>query len=383
MQIAKNKHWWRGIARWPLTLVPLLALGVAACAQSQTGPTASHQLAIKALPSQPLTFYEGEATLEPFTPFLAQLGPNNSILTFGFAQNEGAFYITTYNSANWQETAISNGFGPTDPQWACDQSPENSTTFSRDVTMMVRACADGSLTVFNLPGAVALFHITGSPDDVSLAARSPVAVFAPDGKTLAVTDDGPGGPGQDITLLGTAKWQSIRTISLNTPLLSRPAWSPDGTAIAVVDLAGKLHIINAASGQDVATASLPQFALGSAATDPAGPAPQWSPDGTALYVTTPGTKGTVMSVWTFHSGTLAAGAVATLVDTPNAAEPQLSPDGTYLFVHTATNHGQIFTTTDLKQIGDFALPGTLTIWAAAQRLASFTLQATVVPLQVG
>ena len=383
MKDVKRGGHFRLNVRWQQVLIPLVLLTLAACSQGTSHPTASHALAVHALPAVPLTFYEGADDLEPFTPFLAQAGPNGTMLTFGYAEREGAYYIATYSTAKWAETNISNGFGPTDPQWACDQSPDISTTFTPDVSLMARTCGDGSMTIFTLPNALSVYHITGSPDDVSLAARSPVAEFSPDNKTLALTDDGPGGPGQSIMLLTTNQWQTVRTITLAASLLSRPAWSPDSTRIAEVDLAGKLHILDAASGQDVASATLPQFIEANAASDPAGPAPQWSPDGTTLTVTTPATTGTVLSTWAVHGSTLTLNATATLAYTPDAANPQLSPDGMHLFVHTATNHGQIFTLPDLKQVGDFALPGSLTVWSDAQHLDSFTLQATVVVLQVG
>src|SRR5579883_1659428 len=165
------------------------------------GSMQQQTLHIQRLAAQPITFYEGDEEIEPFTPFMAVLGPQGRVLTFGFAANEGAYYITIYDAATWQERGISNGFQPTDPQWECDQTPETSTFFSADATKVARACADGSVTVFSLPNAVPVFHQPGANNgDIALAARAPIAAFSPDGRTLALTDDGPSGPGEHITL---------------------------------------------------------------------------------------------------------------------------------------------------------------------------------------
>ncbi len=376
--------------RWWLAL-PLFALGLAACASNTTSssttqstPTPSHQLAVKAVGTHALTFYEGDEDSEPFTPFLVNPGPDHTILAFGFSQDEGAFYIAAYNTTTWDEESISNGFGPTDPQWSCDQSPELSTSFDSAATLMARTCADGSMTVFALPDALALYHQGGSTGDVALASRSPVAVFAPNGATLALTDDGPSGPGQHIALLAVPTWQTLRSLTLANPLLSRPAWSPDGSLLAVTTLDGTLHILQTATGQDIADAALPHFALNSAASDPAGPAPQWSPDGTLLYVTTPTQNNqTIVSAWHWHNDALTAGATATIAFTPNQANPQLAPDGSYLLLHTSLKHGQLFTAPALQQVSDFALPGPLTAWADAQDVIGFTLNATAVVYKIG
>jgi hypothetical protein len=261
------------------TFGAIFLLLLAACGGANAGSMPQQSIHIQQFSAQPITFYEGDEEIEPFTPFMAQRGPQGRVLTFGFAANEGAYYITTYDAGTWQERGISNGFQPTDPQWECDQTPETSTFFSADATRVVRACADGSATVFALPDAVPLYHHAGTTSDVALAARAPIAAFAPDGHTLALSDDGPSGAGQKFTLLDTAAWQARRTLTIPGGILSRPAWSPDGTRLALVTLDGTLGIWNAATGAEVAHVALPQFAIGNAASDPDGPAPQWSVDG--------------------------------------------------------------------------------------------------------
>jgi len=141
---------------------------------------------------------------------------------------------------------------------------------------------------------------------------------------------------------------------------------------------------NVPSLQETATAQAPQFAIGSAASDSAGPAPLWSADGTHLYMATPAASGTLLSAWAVSGSTLTRLATTILAVPPTTIAPQLSPDGSMLFVHNAVDHGQIFTTSDLKQIADFALPGNLAVWGPNKRYIDvFTLQSTVVPLQVG
>lgn len=374
----------RGLGRrvcW--TMLVLLTGMLAACGAAGARTATPALLAVHAAPPQPLTFYEGDENIEPFTPFLAQRGPNGVVLTLGFAEREGAFYNTTYDAATWQERAISNGLQPSDPQWDCDQSPDISTTFTADLTRLARTCADGSLTVFTLPDAVPLYHQAGVSGDLALAERAPAAIFAPDGRTLALTNDGPAGPGQTITLLDTRTWQPRQSITVAAGLLSRPAWSPDGTQIAEVALDGTLHVWNAATGASLAGALLPQFAVANAASDPAGPAPQWSPDSTTLYVTAPTAHGSSISVWTLHGTALTLGAITTVAVPPNTVNGQLAPDGSYLFIHTASTHGQLLAVSDLHTVADFALPGPLAIWSDARHIAAFTLQASVVVLSFG
>ena len=379
-----NRHHTTGFYRRLLACGSMLCLLLcAACAGGTTGASIAHTLTVTPQVAQPITFYEGDENIEPFTPFLVQNGPNNSIMAFGFSQNEGAYYIATYDAATWHEQAISNGFQPSDPHWDCDQSPENST-ISPDGTLVARPCADGSITVFAQLDAITVFHQTGNFANATLSARAPVAAFAPDSRTLALTDDGPGGPGQSITLLDTHTWQTRGAITVTAGILSRPGWSADGTRIAAVSLDGALHIWNAQTGAEEVTASIPQFAEGTAPSDPDGPAPQWSPDGSALLVTTPATVtgGTLLTMWSVQGTTLIPHASATVAYGPDPTNPQLAPDGQHVFIHTATQHGQIFTS-DLKQVSDFALPGDLTLWLDTHHLAVFTLSATVVPLRLG
>jgi WD40 repeat protein len=366
-----------------IALAALLSV-LAACGAARGNGTPPALLAVHAAPPQPLTFYEGDENIEPFTPFLALRGPQGSVLALGFAEREGAYYITTYDAVTWQERGISNGFQPSDPQWDCDQAPDISTTFSTDLTRLARTCADGSMTIFALPEAVPLYHQAGASGDVALADRAPAAVFAPDGRTLAVTDDGPSGPGTTITLLDTQTWQARQRISIAAGLLSRPSWSPDGTRLAEVALDGTLHIWNAATGAQVAaSAPVPQFAVADAASDPAGPAPLWSPDGATLFVAAPTAYGATISRWTLHGAILTPGATVTVAVPPTTVAPQLAPDGSYLFIHTAPTHGQLLATSDLHAAADFALPGPLAIWSDARHIAAFTLQATVVVLSFG
>jgi hypothetical protein len=100
-------------------------------------------------------------------------------------------------------------------------------------------------------------------------------------------------------------------------------------------------------------------------------------------VTTPGDAGTLLTAWTVQGSTLIPHASASVATAPDAANPQLSPDGLHIFLHTTAQHGQIFRASDLRQVSDFALAGNLTLWLDASHLAVFTLQATVVPMQIG
>lgn len=375
------RYCWRGVV--PTTILAL-ALIVGACS-SATGASPSHQLAVTNTTPHPLVFYEGDDDLEPFTPFYVHAGPNGSVMTFGFAENEGAYYITTYDANTWQETGISNGFAPGDPLWACDQAADTSTTFSPDATMMARACLDGSFTVFSLPNALTLYHQPSTQQNTALTDRAPVIVFSPNSSLVAATNDGPAGPGQTITLLDTHAWQAQGKLTLSDGLLSRPAWSPDGAHLAAVDLGGVIHIWDSQTRQETVKATLPQFAVGTAVADRDGPPPQWSPDGTRLIVTTPAKDGATISAWSLTAGaTLTQQAVTSLGITPAQLNPQISPDGSLLFAYTAAKHGQLFTTADLRQRGDFALPSDLTIWGTdVHHLDAFTLDASVIPLQIG
>lgn len=185
---------WRRCQRDVLGLLGLVMVVILSACSSATGAQPSHQLAVTSTAAHPLVFYEGDDDLEPFTPFYAQQEPDGSVMTFGFAQNEGAYYITTYMANTWQETGISNGFAPGDPLWACDQSEGTSTSFSADATMMARACQDGSFTIFSLPNALVLYHQPGTQQNTALTDRAPVIAFAPQSNLLAVTDDGPLAP---------------------------------------------------------------------------------------------------------------------------------------------------------------------------------------------
>jgi WD40 repeat protein len=360
----------------------LIATLLSACSAAARQP--SHQLSVSPTTPHPLTFYEGDDDIEPFTPLYAQRGPGNTVLTIGFADREGAYYIPTYDANSWQEVSLSNGFAANDPLWDCDDAPETSVVFSPDARMMARSCADGSFTIFSLPDALTLDHQSGASAALTLTDRAPSIAFAPTNTLVAATDDGPGGAGHTITLLDTHTWQTRGTITVDAGLLSRPAWSPDGTTIAAVDLSGVIHVWNAQSHQDVVTAPVPQFAGGPAASDIAGPAPLWSADGASLYVTTPTASGTLLSAWTLNGSTLTRKATTGLAVATATSAPQLSPDGTMIFVHTAVDHGQIFTAPDLRQVADFALPGSLAVWGSDKRhIDVFTLQATAIPLQVG
>lgn len=372
----------------PVAALLALAALLAACASGSTsaapsGPPPNHTLAVTAGAPHPLTFYEGQEDIEPFTPFFAAPA-GTSVLTMGFAANEGAYYLTTYD-AGWNVTAVSNGFTPNDPHWDCDTAPGSAIAVAANRTLMARPCADGSVTVYALPDALDVYHISGAPGVIPIGAREPVAAFAPNGSLLALTNDGPGGPGTSITLLATTTWQTVGTIAVTAGLLSRPAWSPDGTRLAAVDLNGVTHLWSAATQQEIATGPAPaDFALGSADMDPAGPAPQWSPDGAHLYVATPHAGGTTLTAWSVSGGgALGAGASASIALPPNQANPRLSPDGARLLVNSALAHGQIYTAPGLQQVGDFPLPGDLAIWAGAAQIDVFTLQATVITLSVG
>ncbi len=375
-----QRPWVQRLMAWGC--VALLA-GLAACASSGGGGTVANTLRVTPQASHALTFYEGEDDTppEPFTPFLVANGPDASVISFGFSQLEGAYYLARYDAA-WGERDISNGFQPSDPKWDCDQSPETSV-LSPDATFVARPCADGSLNVFAASTAIVVFHRGGTPGGIALSARVPVAAFAPDSHTVALTNDGPSGPGQTITLYDTRTWVKGRTITLTVGLLSRPGWSADGTRLAAVALDGTLHIWDVATGGEVTTTSVPRFAIGGAASDPAGPAPLWSPDGAMLWATAPGGAGTLLTSWAVMGSTLVPHASATLAVPPSSANPQLAPDGQHLFVHTAALHGQIFSASDLRQMSDFALAGSLVLWTDASHLAVFTLQATVVPLKIG
>lgn len=374
-----NGSWFKRIAG--VALMALTSVS-SACISSANG-AASNQIAITAHVPQSLYFYEGSDDNEPFTPFLATLGPAGIVATVGFATNEGAYYVTTYDTTTWRERANSNGLQPSDPQWDCDQAPDRSTAFAPNLLHLVRSCADGSLTVFALPDAVAVYHQPADADAVTLSARVPVAVFSPDSQTLALTDDGPQGLGQTITLRDTHAWQTVRSFTVAAGLLSRPAWSPDGTRLALVALDGTLQIWDATTGMELTHATLPDFALGSAASDPAGPAPLWSADDTTLYVTAPSHTGSSLSAWSLHGGTLTAGMSIVLSMPPNAAAPQLSPDGAYLFLHTSATQGQLLGTVDLHPVATFALPGALAIWTGPRDIAAFTTHDTVIDLHLG
>lgn len=378
-----RQHWrfarqWQG---WLLRLGCLIGVIMTACTSAAT----TTGTAITFLPPQPLTFYEGEDDIEPFTPFLAAPGSPGTVMTFGFAEREGAYYVTTYNAQTWAETGISNGFAPTDPLWDCDATPETGTTFAAAEHLVARTCVDGSVTVFSLPDALPLWHVPGSPGNGALTARIPAIAFAPRGNLLAFTNDGPRGPGDTITLMDTQTWQAHSVISVSAGLLSRPAWSPDGQRLAAVDLEGTLHIWDATTGAASAQALIPNVQAASAAADPAVPAPRWSPDSQHLYVTLPTKGGTHLSAWSLpNATTLRAGPTFAIPYPAEQVNPQLSPSGTVIFVHSGNQRGQLLRAADLTPIAAVALPGNLVVWGPDdQHLDVFTLQATVVVVQIG
>jgi WD40 repeat protein len=360
-----------------------LALWLMACAPTSAS-VASHALTVTAAPPIPLTFYEGEDDTEPFTPFLVAAGQQGNVMTFGYADREGAYYIATYASANtWDEVSISNGFAPSDPLWDCDAADSTSTTIAATGTLMARSCADGSVTAFALPNALAIYHQNSTSSGVGLSSRAPVTAFSPDGTKMALTDDGPGGAGHTITVLGTTTWQTLHTITVSAGLLSRPSWSANGAFVAAVDLDGMLRVWSASTGSQVAAATLPAFSSGTAANDIAGPAPLWSGDDNRLYAFTPTAGGTEASAWSFNGSALAAQAHTHVAYTLNETTPQLSPDGAHLFMQTSFEHAQIFQASSLAQVGDFPLAGNLAVWTDAQHLAIFTTNASVVVMQIG
>jgi WD40 repeat protein len=375
--------WARWRQRWVACGGVALLVCLAACAGTSGGSTAAHTLPVTPQPAIALTFYENEAGEGPeaFTPFLVSNGPAHSVVSFGFSQQEGAYYIASYD-ADWHERDISNGFQPSDPKWDCDDA-YNTSVIAPDVTLVARPCVDGSISFFAETTATVLFRLPGTPGVVSLSARIPSAAFAPVGHVVAITNDGPAGPGQSITLYDTQTWMQGLTLDAAAGLLSQPSWSADGTKLAAVTLDGTLHIWDASSGAEVAHVTIPQFTQGSAASDPAGPAPQWSPDGTSLLVTTPAATGTALTMWAVQGTTLVPHASATIAAMPNTVNPQMSPDGQHIFVHTTALHGQIFTASDLRQVSDFGLVGNLVLWTDARHLAVFTTQASVVPMKVG
>lgn len=377
---------------WGVVLVTTLAV-LAGCgnggASSAAPPPVSHAVAVAPAPAKPLTFYEGEEDIEPFTPFAITRTLMGQVLAFGYATMEGANYVATFDATNWQVQSVSNGFLPNDPAWDCDSSPELGTSFAPDGSMVARACVDGSVTVFSLPYALILMHQDGIPATVPVAARIPQAIFSPTSHLLALTNDGPGGPGQKIVILNTTTWQQTGSIAVSAGLLTSPSWSPDEKRLAAVDLNGALHVWDAASGQEVASGEVTPFTLITADKDPSGPAPQWSPDGSTIVTATPTqhgmvltNPGTLLTAW--DAATLHAKATASIAQTPNVVAPQIAPDGSLVLVHIATDHGQIFATPDMKQVGDFALPGTLTQWGSdAHHIQVFTAHATEVTLTIG
>ena len=372
----------------PPTCVALLSL-LSACSGASNADVAAapaHTLSVTATAPHPLTFYESQDEIEPFSPFIAQSSLNGTLNAIGFAQREGAFYMMTYAAKTLEPVGVSNGIAADDPLWNCDVAPDTEVTLAPDAKLVARSCASGGVTIFSLPNTLTVFHQTGVVGAVTLTARVPVVAFAPTGDVLALTDDGPNGPGQAITLLDTQTWQPRGKITVTNGLLSRPSWSPDGTRLAALDTSGTLHIWDAASATEVATATMPQFTIGATASDPASPAPQWSADGSHLLVTSAAKTNTILSVWSVAGGdfALSAGATATLAIVPDKAIPQLAPDGSSVFVHTAIGHGQIFSMPNLTQVADFTLPGTMTIWAGdSKHLESFTNQPAIVTLNVG
>ncbi len=294
--------------QWPaIALVVTSVLLAAACdspGAATGGATPSHALAVTVGAPQPLTFYEGEDDTEPLTPFYVSRGSNGTANAIGYVPNEGGYYLDVYDATSWQEKFIANGFEPSDPLWDCDQSFSNEIAMNGDSSLLARSCDDGSLTVYTLPISVPVFHTVISSSNTVVAARAPVVAFAPSPRNLvAITDDGPGGPGTRIQLLSSSSWQAQATIPVSAGLLSQPSWSPDGSRIAAVDLAGMLHIWSATNGNEIAGALLPHFAAGYAGTDPSGPAPQWSPDGSHLYVTAPTARdSTMIAAYALNAG---------------------------------------------------------------------------------
>jgi WD40-like Beta Propeller Repeat len=344
----------------------------------------SHVLVMTSGVPHQLTFYEGEDDNEPNTPFYIHRGIDNTMQLLSFVPNEGAYYLATYDSTTWQEQNTSNGFSPSDPLWDCDDSPDNEISIDSTGSLLSRSCEDGSVTIFTLPTAVSVYHAIVAPNPSAVTARVPAVTFAPQGQSVAITDDGPGGIGQHIVILSTRNWQTLTKITITGGLLSQPSWSPDGSYIAAVDVTGMLHIWSARDGHEVANIQEQQFSLGSAMTDPSEPDPQWSPDGSYLYTITPSANnGSVIASFKFDSERLTSKADAMVSFSPDKVDPLLSPDGSLLFIRTGLSQGRIVTTSDLRQASDFALSGTLIAWGiGGHELNVFTLNATVIPMQI-
>lgn len=368
-----------------LCSIPLIL--VTACNQNTATSTVpvSHAVAVTPKLPQPITFYEGPDELEPFTPFFINTGSSGSVVTVGFAQAEGAYYLTSYDTNSWKQNNLSNGFSPTDPLWECDSYIDTSLAVAADTSALSRSCIDGSVTIFKIPDALPVYHVSATQTLTTLGQRAPIVAFSRTNHMVAITNDGPSGPGTTISLVDSTTWQPINTtITIATGLLSRPDWSADGTRLAAISTDGVLHVWSANTGTEIAHQSLTGFAIGSTASDVASPAPQWSPDGTKIYTSSPSSAGTNVTAFSFAGSTLVQTAQVTIAFPLSKVNPQLSPDGSALFLHSGMKHGQIFTTPALKQVSDFDLPAELALWSSnAKQIAVFTLNATVVPLTIG
>lgn len=383
---------WSQLLHWRACVLPkrmithimiLVFVALSGCSSSVT-VTSVPAIAVVAMTPHPLTFYEGEDSIEPFAPFYVSPGPQGTVNMMGFAQREGAYYVASYLSMNWNITGVSNGFAPSDPQWECDTSPEDAIAISPTVNFLARPCADGSVTVFSLPDALPVLHLPAMGSSVGLTSRKPVAVFSPDGTQMALTDDSPLGPGSHIDIYSTQTWQSTVNIALSPPLLSRPAWSHNGQDIAAVDMSGSLHIWNAMNGQPVASAAIPNFSQGDAAVAQSGPAPMWSPDDRSIISATPtGTASLQLTKYAVQRSQLAQLAQSQVPVLPNIALPMLAADGQFVFLHVAPQHGQLFAAQTLQQVSDFALAGSRVLWSATGHvLFVFTVNATEITMKI-
>ncbi|HMD87928.1 MAG TPA: hypothetical protein VKF38_02085 [Anaerolineaceae bacterium] len=152
------------------------------------------------------------------------LSPDGS--TIAFASSNGALNLFNLDQMSVLPSPVAN------------PGPINSLQYSPDSSFLAAGTQDGKIIVWNTADWSEAWRLAGLGSVNSLA-------FSPDATLLAVDTK------NNVTVWGTDAWEQKFSVPSNGDTALSVAFSSDGVFLATGSAGGMIHILNAASGQDV------------------------------------------------------------------------------------------------------------------------------------